>query len=107
LPLLLATLLLSIDMVEYRPEESNQNLMDQSIHSEPLEARSGYSTQEAISTTAFAVEIPITSFEPEEIHPFEVGLDLDLDLGLELEFDLPLIEADVLRTPTDPYAPRR
>jgi hypothetical protein len=105
LPILLATLLLSIDMVEYRPEESNQNLTDPSIHSEPLEARSGYSTQEAISTTAFAAEIPITSFEPEEIHPFEV--DLELDLGLELEFDLPLIEAEALRTPTAPYAPRR
>ncbi|MBW1883049.1 MAG: hypothetical protein JRJ58_05940 [Deltaproteobacteria bacterium] len=97
LPVLVATLLLSVDIVEYRPEESNEKPTAHSIDRELLEARSSHLTRAAISTAAFAPENPIAGFESGEVDPFEV----DLELGL------PQLELQTLRTPTAPYAPRR
>ncbi len=99
LPLLLATLLISVDIVEYRPEGPDTKPTVPSIDGDPLEARSAYSTQAAISTAAHVAQIPMAGFESEAGIPFVVDLDLDLDL--------PRLQAQTLGTSTTPYAPRR
>ena len=91
LPLLLVTLMLSVDMVEYRPEEPDQKPTDYSDDHEYLTDWSSY------SALAYTATDPIAEFKADE----------DIPIVIDVNLNLQPLRARTLGTSTAPDAPRR
>jgi len=86
LPLLLGMLVLSVDLIEYRPEEPPERLSERPIPPSPQPKSPAASDQRSISTASVAQPEAIPLTRPQPISP--TALELDLDLRLP-ELDLP------------------
>jgi hypothetical protein len=87
-PLLLGMLVLSVDLIEYRPEEPPKRLSERPIPPAPETA--DRSDRRSVSAASIAQPEPIPFARPARISPTALELELDLQLP---ELNLPPVPA--------------
>lgn len=95
-PLLLGMLVLSVDLIEYRPEASPRRLHERPVPPAPEPEAADRSDRRSVSTASVAQPRTIPLERPARISP--TALDLDLDLRLP-ELDLPPVPASATARP--------
>jgi len=102
IPLLMGTLALSVDLIEYHPQQPRERLSDRPLPSEDVIARR---KNEQAARTANAMGI--TAGSTLATSPSVATADLDLETSA-LQLDLPPVPTEAnLRPPTVPYSPTR